>query len=110
MINAGHSFAIVLVCGIVTLALRGGPFLIWSGDRKIPEYVLWLGKILPYAIMMMLVVYSFRNTSVTEMGGEHGWLPALVGLGVTSGIYAWRKSTLFAILVGTAVFMVLVRI
>lgn len=110
MINAGNSIAIILVCGIVTLALRGGPFLIWGGNRKIPEYVLWLGKILPYAIMMMLVVFSFRNTSLTDMGGEHGWLPAAIGLAVTSGTYVWKKSTLLAILIGTIVFMVLVRI
>lgn len=110
MINVSHSIGIIVVCSVVTMLLRGAPFMIWSGDRKVPEIILWLGKVLPYAIMMMLTVYVLKNTSLSEIGGANGWLPALAGVVATSGSYAWKRNTLLSILFGTVVFMVLIRI
>ena len=55
MINI-HSVLIVAVCALVTIGLRFLPFLIFRGDRPTPPYIVYLGKVLPYAIMSMLVV------------------------------------------------------
>ncbi len=63
-----HTALIILVAALVTAALRFAPFIVWSGERKTPEYIVWLGNVLPYAIMAMLVVYCLRNTSFTDMG------------------------------------------
>jgi len=63
MISHTYAFVIILVTGAITMLLRMAPLYIWTGDRKIPEYVLWLGKILPYAIMMMLCVFALKGVS-----------------------------------------------
>ena len=110
MISTSHAIGIVLVCAVVTALLRGAPFIIWGGKRKVPEVILWLGNVLPYAVMMMLIVFVLKGTSLTEMGGATGWLPAAGGVAITSLSYVWKKNTLFSIFIGTVAFMVLIRI
>ena len=63
-----HGILIVAVVAIVTIALRFLPFFIFGGKRKTPEAILYLGKVLPYAIMGMLVIYCLR--SITTAGME----------------------------------------
>ena len=46
----------VAVIALVTALTRFLPFLIWDGNRTIPPILEKLGKVLPYAIMGMLVV------------------------------------------------------
>ena len=53
----------IAVIALVTIALRFLPFLIFSGKRETPAYISYLGKVLPFAIMGMLVVYCLRNIS-----------------------------------------------
>ena len=55
MVNL-HSALIVAVAAAVTIALRFLPFLIFGENRKTPPLVAYLGQVLPYAIMGMLVV------------------------------------------------------
>ena len=56
-----HSILIVAVVAIVTIALRFLTFFIFGGKKETPEVILYLGKVLPYAIMGMLVVYCLRS-------------------------------------------------
>ena len=110
MINVSHSILLIAVMVLITWMLRGGPFLIWGGKRKVPDIILWFGDMLPYAAMMMLVVYALKDTSVGEMYGVNGWMPAAVATIVTAGSYAWKRNSLLSILLGTILFMVLIRV
>ncbi len=96
----------LLITAAVTAALRFLPFLIFGGKRKTPETVLYLGKVLPCAIMGMLVVYCLRGMSFTSVGG---FLPQLIAGALTAGLYLWRKNSLLSILGGTACYMLLIR-
>lgn len=96
----------LLITALVTAALRFLPFLIFGGKRKTPETVLYLGKVLPCAIMGMLVVYCLRGMSFTSVGG---FLPQLIAGALTAGLYLWRKNSLLSILGGTACYMLLIR-
>ena len=60
-----HAALIIAVAGAVTLLLRFLPFLIFGGKRETPPYIVYLGKVLPYAIMGMLVIYCLRGISFT---------------------------------------------
>ena len=51
-----YAAVMIAVIALVTIALRFLPFLIFRGNRQTPKYVEYLGKVLPYAIMGMLVV------------------------------------------------------
>ena len=96
---------IVLVCGAITQALRFLPFLAFGG--RTPAWVLYLGRVLPYAVMAMLVVYCLRETSLTEM--PFGFPEIAASLTVV-GLHAWKRNTLLSILTGTIIYMILIRV
>lgn len=47
----------------VTVLLRALPFLVFR--KKVPAYVTYLGRVLPSAIIGMLVIYCLKDTTVT---------------------------------------------
>ena len=52
-----HAALIIAAAAICTVFTRALPFLFFGGSRGIPEPIRYLGKILPPAIMAVLVVY-----------------------------------------------------
>ena len=101
-----HSILIVAVVAIVTIALRFLPFFIFGGKRKTPEVILYLGKVLPYAIMGMLVIYCLR--SITAAGMEAA-IAQLLGCFVVVVLHLWKRNTLISIIGGTVFYMILVQ-
>ena len=101
-----YIFGTVAVAALVTVLLRFLPFLIFGGDRQTPAYITYLGKVLPYAIMGMLVVFCLKGVSLTA--APYG-LPELIACGLTAGLHVWKRNTLLSIAGGTAIYMVLVQ-
>ena len=54
--TAVHELWMVVIIAAVTAALRFLPFWLFGGKRRTPAVITYLGKMLPYAIMAMLVV------------------------------------------------------
>lgn len=106
-LNFIQSLIIVAMVALATQITRWTPFLVFSGSRKLPRVVEDLGRLLPPAMMGLLVVYSLRNTDI--LSGSHG-LPGAIAVTVTAGLHLWRRSTLLSILAGTAVYMLLVQL
>lgn len=102
-----HTWLIVAVIALVTILLRFLPFLIFRGNRKTPAIIEKLGRILPYAIMGMLVVYCLKDISFADAGD---FLPQLIACTVVAVLYIWRKNTLLSIVCGTVCYMLLVQI
>ena len=100
-----HSAALVAVIALVTMGLRFLPFLIFRG-RETPAFIVYLGRVLPYAIMGMLVVYCLRGTSL--LSAPHG-IPELIATALVVGLHIWKKNTLLSIIAGTVCYMVLVQ-
>ena len=98
-----HAVWTVAVIAAVTAALRFLPFLIFSGKRRTPEVLTYLGKVLPYAIMGMLVVYCLK-----DMSAPFG-IPELLGCAAVAALHVWKRSTLLSIAGGTAVYMLLIN-
>ena len=65
----------IVVAG--TLLTRFGAFLVFPQGKKAPDFVLFLGKALPTAVMGMLVVYTFKETVVLSY--PYG-IPELIAL------------------------------
>ena len=105
MVNT-HTFLLIAVIAVVTYLLRSLPFLVFSG-RKTPVFVTYLGKVLPYAIMGMLVVYCLKDTTV--LSWPYG-IPELLACIVVVLLHLWRKNTLLSIAVGTACYMVMIQV
>ena len=97
-----HSLIIVAMVALATQITRWTPFLLFSGDKKLPKVVEDLGRLLPPAMMGLLVVYSL-------LGGSHG-IPEAIAVAVTAGLHLWRRNTLLSILAGTICYMLLVQL
>ena len=107
MTNEWHALLIILVMGFVTLATRILPVLIFGRNEKVPEYILYLGKVVPYTAMGMLIVYCLKDTSVLET--PHA-LPELIAMVVVIGTYLWKRRTIFSVVTGTVIYMILVQL
>ena len=105
--SLGHSAALVAVMAAVTILLRFLPFLIFRADRPIPAYVVYLGHVLPPAIIGMLVVYCLKDTAVTA--APYG-LPELIAAMSVVGLQVWKRNSLVSILSGTVIYMLLVQL
>lgn len=75
-------------------------------SKHTPECILYLGKVLPYAIIPILVVYCLKSVSVLK--APYG-IPELIALIVVVCIHKWKHSTLLSILLGTMTYMFLVQ-
>lgn len=106
MHNAIHSVLLIAVMAVATFALRALPFLIFGGKRKTPEFVLYLGRVLPYAIIGMLVVYCLKTVSI--VAAPHG-LPELIACALVVALHLWKRNTLLSIVGGTVGYMLLVQ-
>lgn len=101
-----HSLLIIAVMVIVTFALRVVPFILFDRGREPAKLIVTLGKLLPPAIMSVLVVYCIRNVSI--LGGNHG-IPELAGIVTAIVLHAWKRNVLLSICISTAVYMLIIR-
>lgn len=97
----------VAVISLTTAAIRFLPFVIWNGNKKTPKIIEKLGKVLPFAIMGMLVVYCLKDVSFSNASG---FLPPLIACFVVGVLYIWKRNTLVSIISGTICYMILVQL
>ena len=107
MTNPEHAFLIILIIGVVTLATRLLPVLVFGRGKKVPDYILYLGKVVPYTAMGLLIVYCLKDVSVIQT--PHA-IPELAALAVVVGTYLWKRNTIFSVVIGTVVYMVLIQL
>ncbi|MDO5154155.1 MAG: AzlD domain-containing protein [Eubacteriales bacterium] len=101
-----HAALLIAVVALVTAALRFLPFLIFGQNKKTPPLVTYLGQVLPYAIMGMLVVYCLKD--ITLSAAPFG-IPEAVGCAIVVLLHVWKRNTLLSIGVGTVCYMLLVQ-
>ena len=102
-----HALGAVAVAALVTMALRFLPFIIFRGDRETPAYITYLGKVLPFAIMGMLVVFCLKGVSFAA--APYG-IPEFLACGAVAALHMWKRNTLLSITGGTVLYMVLVQL
>ena len=101
-----HTLSMILVIAAVTAVLRFAPFFIFSGDQPVPEFINYLGRVLPYSIMAMLVVYCLKGISFAK--APFG-LPEIISVILVAVLHIWRRNTLFSIICGTICYMLLIQ-
>lgn len=99
---------IITIVAVVagTMLTRFLPFLVFPESKRPPRVVEYFGRVLPYAMTGLLVVYALRNTPVTS--GSHG-IPELISCLVIVALHWWRRSMLLSIAGGTVVYMLLIQ-
>ena len=96
----------ILLAAVITFALRALPFLIFYGERKMPEFLVKLGAVLPAAIMAVLIVYCLKDIAVDWRANALSKILAVLTVGIS---YKWKHNALISIAAGTAVYMILIR-
>ena len=95
---------LVAVMAAVTVLLRALPFILFQ--KNVPEYLIYLGKVLPAAIVGMLVIYCLKDVNIAA--SPHG-IPELIAAAAVIGLQVWSRNSLLSILSGTVIYMVLIQ-
>lgn len=99
---------IIMIAMVVigTMVTRFLPFLLFPAGKPTPEYIQYLGKVLPAAVFGLLVVYCLKNVSVFT--GSHG-IPELLAVILVVVLHLWKRQMLLSIAGGTVCYMLLVQ-
>ncbi len=106
MIDTTHSLLLVLVMAVFTALTRFLPFIAFPEGRKKPKVIIYLGKVLPYALIGMLVVYCFKGVSVVT--APFG-LPEILAAVLVAVLHIWKRNTLISVFSGVIFYMILVQ-
>lgn len=90
-----------------TMITRFLAFLLFPAGRQTPAYVQYLGKVLPAAVLGMLVVYCYKDVDV--VGSLHG-LPEFLAGGVVVLLHLWKRNIFLSLLGGTCLYMLLLAL
>lgn len=104
--NTVHSLLIVAVMAVFTALTRFLPFLAFPEGRKRPKVITYLGTVLPYALIGMLVVYCFKSVSVFAYPY---CIPELLAVVLVTVLHTWKRNTLISVFGGVIFYMVLVQ-
>lgn len=99
------SIILIAAMSIGTILLRFLPFLIIR--KETPPYIAYLGRVLPPAIIGMLVIYCLKDVNCTA--APFG-LPELIASVCVVGLQVWRRNSLLSILAGTILYMFLTQV
>lgn len=88
-----------------TMMTRFLPFLIFTEGKEPPEFIQYLGKVLPYAVIGLLVIYCLKDVPGS---GTYG-IPEFLAIAFIVLLYRWKKSILLSIGGGTVFYMLLVQ-
>ena len=99
-----RSICIILAVAITTFITR--LFAVFPRGKEIPKVVQYLGKVLPPAVIGMLVVYCLKSAEIISF--PYG-LPELIAGAVVVVLHIWKRNNLLSIGVGTILYMLLVQ-
>ena len=100
-----YVFLMIVVMAVCTFLTRVLPFLILR-KRQTPAFVTYLGQVLPYPIMGMLIVYCLKEVRFLEAPFA---VPELIAVAVVVVLHVWKRNTLLSIIGGTACYMILIQ-
>ena len=122
MLSVPQAIAAIAAMALVTFFTRAVPFLLFDRGEHPPRLVLYLGRVLPPAIIAMLIVYCLRETHFLtwlgtlvstgtglELAAVGSWLPAILSVIVVVVLHLWKHNNLLSIFGGTVFYMVLIQ-
>ena len=102
-----HAALLIAIMSAVTVLLRFLPFLLFGEEDRTPAFIVYLGKVLPQAVIGMLVVYCLKDISFSSAPyGMH----ELIAVSFVVLLQRWRRNAILSILGGTALYMCLIQL
>lgn len=106
VLTAAQSVAVILTVTAVTVFCRALPFVLFRDSRPVSGRILYLGRILPFAIISILVVYCLRGIDFTAM--PFG-APEIIAVALTAVIHVWKRNNLLSIGISTVAYMIMLQ-
>ncbi|MGE4271568.1 MAG: branched-chain amino acid transporter permease [Desulfitobacterium sp.] len=106
ILSAQQSLIIIAIIALGTFLTRALPFLLFPSNRATPSFILYLGNVIPFAAIAMLIVYCLKNVSL--LAAPYG-LPEGIAIAFIVVIHLWKKNVLLSIGGGTVLYMALVQ-
>ena len=99
--------SIITIAAVVlgTMATRFLPFLVFPEGKTPPVFIQYLGKVLPYSVISLLIIYCLKDVPAST---THG-LPEAIAILFIIVLHKWKKNTLLSIAGGTILYMILVQ-
>lgn len=101
-----QTLASIAVMAAVTFLTRALPFFLFGRGDHPPKIVLYLGRVLPSAIIAMLIIYCLKGISFASPAG---WVPALASGLAAVLLHLWKGNDLISIFGATVLYMILVQ-
>lgn len=105
MATNGYIALAVLICMLITWALRAIPFALLRPIQE-SEFLAYIGERMPLGIMTILSVYTLRNTPLTTQGLAFTAIAVLT----TLVLHLWRNDFTLSVFSGTTVFTLLMSL
>ncbi len=102
-----HAIITILILAVITFFIRALPFMLFRGEKPVPKFVTYLGKVLPYALIAMLVVYCLKDISFSQ-GGTYGIAEGIAIIFIVI-IHKLKHNMLLSVGLGTLLYMLLVQ-
>ena len=97
----------VAVIALGTLLIRVAPFVLFPKAQKTPPFIRYLGRVLPHAVMGMLVVYCFKSVRFDQF--PYG-LPEIAAGLAAIGLHLYKRSVILSIAASTILYMILLAV
>jgi len=101
-----QALCIILAVSAGTQLTRWLPFWLFPENKEPPAVVTYLGRVLPAAMMGLLVIYCLKG--VDWLAVPHG-LPEVLSVAAVALLHRWKGNVLLSIGGGTALYMLLVQ-
>ncbi len=102
-----QSVITIIMVVLGTMLTRFLPFLLFPANKPTPPYIQYLGKVLPFSVIGMLVIYCLKGVSLTSYA--YG-LPEALGILLTVLLHCWKRNMLLSVAGGTIFYMLLVQL
>jgi len=97
----------IFVIAVATLLTRAIAFILFPSAEKTPEFIQYIGKVLPCATFGMLIIYCLKSVSLAVWPSG---LPELIAIFATAIIQYYKRSLLLSIVIGTILYMLLIQL
>ena len=100
-----YSYILILIFSFTMILCRFLPFILFKNN--VPDFIMYLGKVLPISTMSLLVIYCFRDINFTSV---QKFVPQILATVLTLCSYKYKKSLALSIILGTIFYMFLIQV
>lgn len=105
-VTVPHTLLLIAVIALLTLLLRALPFILFRSGHT-PSIVTYLGRVMPPAVIGMLVIYCFADIDFRRW---QAFVPALAAALIVIILHVWKRNSLLSIGVGTVSYMLMIQL